>query len=30
MALAAASYWLCHRETPLEMRQIFMAGPDDE
>jgi hypothetical protein len=24
-----ASYRLCQRETSLEMRQVFMAGPDD-
>jgi hypothetical protein len=25
-----ASYGLYQRETSLEMRQVFMAGPDDE
>jgi len=24
------SYRLCRRETSLEVRQLFMAGPDDE
>jgi hypothetical protein len=26
--IGLASYRLCQRETSLEMRQVFMAGPD--
>jgi hypothetical protein len=30
VARGFASYRLCQRETSLEVRQLFMAGPDDE